>query len=582
MNRLPNRLHCSSPVLTDEGLHHHFEPRTRRRKNLKEKIENEFLVNFIATLYCKALVVLGVALPITDAITLNINIYIFRIYHIYLYSGSIIFLCYMCLVQLKEKSVRLSLHEMQSSVPLSFESAESENINQPVRYGSFYLRMGVTGFGMGSVIYSGFQFAQYFEYSTENDCGHPVKAIKPGLRIIFVLMQIFFVLSTNNFIHVQKSKMIARFGLMHMIGTNLCEWFQVVVKETQHDIYKTAQKFLANNPANYSPHSIVLETKRFYDKKEQCMITNIIGPILFKTEPYLAPCIIEFSVLCAVILGLMWKKNLTHGREKYNPKFHKVLAENFDTRTKSRFSVDFSKAHKGLFSGILVIIITIMSLIVYSELETHEKYWQIGILLVNSLEFLLFWAGTLASVLCIISIRDIGYYKMSRQLELEHLLLILSQSGIFIYNLFQILGTTHMVVRGGVAFNKIIRILTSISCVIESCSQTTLVLIAWRRRCVSKSHIRKKPGKQLVTFLLLSNFASWVICRFNHNKSTSHPIQMDFYGLLAWNIITHVSIPLMLTYRFQSTVCFYEIWTHVYKTTPIGSSCRDFSVENDN
>ncbi|XP_044748487.1 proton channel OtopLc-like isoform X2 [Coccinella septempunctata] len=471
---------------------------------------------------------------------------------------------------------------------MTFELAEPENINQPVRYGSFYLRMGVTGFGMGSVIYSGFQFAQYFEYSAENDCRHPVKAMKPCLRIIFVLMQIFFVLSTNNFIHVQKSKMIARFGLMHMIGTNLCEWFQVVVKETQHDIYKTAQKLLAKNLGNHSLLPIVFETKRFYDKKEQCMETNIIGPLLFKTEPYLAPCTIEFSVLCAVILGLMWKKNLTNGigeRKANRIQLRETFTESTTDvygRTKSRFSVDCSKAHKGLFSGILVIILTIMSLILYSELENHGDYWHIGILLVNALEFLLFWAGTLASILCIISIRDIGYYKMSRQLELEHVLLLLSQSGVFIYNLFQVLGATHMAVRGGVAFNKVIRIITSLSCVIQSCSQTTLVLIAWRRRCVSKSHIRRKPGKQLVTFLLLSNFANWVICRFNHNKSTSHPIQMDFYGLLAWNIITHVSIPLMLTYRFQSTVCFYEIWTHVYKTTAIGTSCREFTSEGEN
>lgn len=28
---------------------------------------------------------------------------------------------------------------------MSFELGEQENVNQPVRYGSFYLRMGVTG-----------------------------------------------------------------------------------------------------------------------------------------------------------------------------------------------------------------------------------------------------------------------------------------------------------------------------------------------------------------------------------------------------------------------------------------------------
>jgi hypothetical protein len=31
-------------------------------------------------------------------------------------------------------------------------------------------------------------------------------------------------------------RVLARFGLMHMIATNLCEWLYVVVEETKHDI----------------------------------------------------------------------------------------------------------------------------------------------------------------------------------------------------------------------------------------------------------------------------------------------------------------------------------------------------------
>lgn len=31
-------------------------------------------------------------------------------------------------------------------------------------------------------------------------------------------------------------KVIARFGLMHMIATNLCEWLYVLVEETKQDI----------------------------------------------------------------------------------------------------------------------------------------------------------------------------------------------------------------------------------------------------------------------------------------------------------------------------------------------------------
>lgn len=44
-----------------------------------------------------------------------------------------------------------------------------------------------------------------------------------------------------NIVHFQEIEMarhivISRFGLMHMIATNLCEWLYVLVEETKHEI----------------------------------------------------------------------------------------------------------------------------------------------------------------------------------------------------------------------------------------------------------------------------------------------------------------------------------------------------------
>lgn len=111
---------------------------------------------------------------------------------------------------------------------------------------------------------------------------------------------------------VQKSKIIARFGLMHMIATNLCEWLCVLIEETQHDIVKSAIR--RNKTLTLSPvdsqfiHSNTFQiTNQLYLQKFNCLQSNIMEPILTKSEPYLAPCIVEYSLLCAVILGLMWK-----------------------------------------------------------------------------------------------------------------------------------------------------------------------------------------------------------------------------------------------------------------------------------
>lgn len=41
---------------------------------------------------------------------------------------------------------------------------------------------------------------------------------------------------------VYKYKVIAKFGLMHMIATNLCEWLYVLIEETKSDIYHISEK----------------------------------------------------------------------------------------------------------------------------------------------------------------------------------------------------------------------------------------------------------------------------------------------------------------------------------------------------
>ena len=39
-----------------------------------------------------------------------------------------------------------------------------------------------------------------------------------------------------------------------------------------------------------------------------------------------------------------------------------------------------------------------------------------------------------------------------------------------------------------------------------------------------------------------------------------------FYGLLAWGIISRISLPLLIFYRFHSCVVLVEIWKNTYRT----------------
>lgn len=134
------------------------------------------------------------------------------------------------------------------------------------RLGSFYLRVGAVAFGIGSMVYSGLEFGQYFELkgkrlyifkghfqlfvqhairmtnelhsnlSGEKACQNVLIALTPATRMVLSIVQMQFIFLNTKEFEVKRHKVIVRFGLMHMLATNLCEWLNVLVEETRHEI----------------------------------------------------------------------------------------------------------------------------------------------------------------------------------------------------------------------------------------------------------------------------------------------------------------------------------------------------------
>lgn len=128
-----------------------------------------------------------------------------------------------------------------------------------------------------------------------------------------------------------RGVVIDRFGLMHLIATNVCEWLNVVIQETRDDIIAMAYDrplFVryANitvrelTPANYSPSNITLEQQDWSIETNESWINNItakneiwscnvsemITPLIKSVNPYLRPCGVEYSLLCSIIIIVIW------------------------------------------------------------------------------------------------------------------------------------------------------------------------------------------------------------------------------------------------------------------------------------
>ncbi|XP_021925161.1 uncharacterized protein LOC110832451 [Zootermopsis nevadensis] len=540
------------------------------RKKSWTNRSDDILTATLSAFYGKLLVVLGLALPVTAAIIPESTATTYDGFYLYLYLGSLFFLCYMYAGVMKEEVV-LSVSRKTSAFEMSSRlKGAGSGQEQQIRYGSFYLRMGVAGFGVGAMIHAVLHFGMYFELRSTSKCDDILVAITPLAQAAFIIMQMIFIFSDNNKLVEEYSyRVVARFGLMHMIATNLCEWLYVVVEETKYDIMQVFNTTNKHRPvSNVSDHGI----SRTYipDIEPECWKSNIMAPLVRSASRFLFPCTVEYSLLCAVILGVMWINACSENKNQHSdpttpdsPTGRVSGVNIIYTRSVSQFSVDCTSAHKGLFAGILMLVLSIVSLIMFYELVQRPQYVDEAVLQVNVWETVMYATATVAVILYLFAIRNVGRIPGRRSLELEHILLFMTQAGLFLYILFQIIGAYFSLdVKPRWA---IMRIITPVAALVQSMSQTILVLDAWKRRCNTKEQIDQKPGKQLITFLLIANLAMWVVNRLKNNRAEFHPLQAEFYGVWAWTIITHISMPLVVCYRFQSTVCLYEIWKHVYK-----------------
>jgi len=113
---------------------------------------------------------------------------------------------------------------------------------------------------------------------------------------------------------------------------------------------------------------------------------------------------------------------------------------------------------------------------------------------------------------------------------------------------------------------NLVVMVTGIISIVQVILQLLFIQDVARRRISSADQDRSKPGRQIVTFLLICNLSIWVIYTFEVQKVEESPVQIEFFGYQAWVIIQKLTLPLCIFFRFHSTVALAEIWKNSYKT----------------
>ncbi|XP_076760671.1 proton channel OtopLc isoform X1 [Xylocopa sonorina] len=470
------------------------------------------MVSIMSTLYAKLLIVIGLAVPVTASVTERVPVYLNKGFYLYLYVVSVAFVIAMYVTVLRDKTVRHPTEKNKNEQALRLdENGDRADVCQAQQYGSFCLRLGAVGFGAGSLVFTGLQIGAEI-------ASGPFRAITPGARLLLVTAQMHFIFLNSKCLSLARHTALAKLGLMHMIATNLCEWLQALVEETQHEIDQLGHT---------------------HDNE-----VGILKSLLRDASPFLFPCTIEFSLICAVILFEMWKRV----DEKIDAKSES------STRSSYHLSIDCSSSHRGLFGGILIVAATILSLIMFFVLK--EANVNIAIVQVTALDGTILLLGMIASVAGTLKLQALQQ-KIVRPSDLDTTLLAAAQAGVYLHCLFGVVGD---ILTMGPTW--LLSLITDLLALIQSTSQTLLIKIAWGRRCSRND----KPGKELITFLIVVNIALWTVNTLEKSRAGVRPDHLRFFGVWAWTIITHVSMPLAIFYRFHSAICLFEIWKTCYKS----------------
>ncbi|CAH0663959.1 unnamed protein product [Chilo suppressalis] len=322
------------------------------------------------------------------------------------------------------------------------------------------------------------------------------------------------------------------------------------------------------------------------DNTTVCGRNPIMGTIVSDSAPYLYPFIIEYSLIGAAVIYVMWKHIGRYpsvaNDEDLERRLEAVLSRRAAALAAAQRGnrVDCAGASKGLFCGLLLLVASLICLILFFVLIRHQELKRLSIYLADVSHCALMVLSIFAILIGFIRGRKLKWsssppscteplrrvqslkFRSEEQSDLNDILLRVSAFGLFVYAVFS-------VIAGGMgAFThepNLLVMITGCLSVFQVILQLLFIADVSRRRVHLPEQERSKPARQAVTFLLICNVTMWLIYTFEVQKVLANPVQLDFYGFVAWSLVQRFTLPLCIFHRFHSAVTLAEIWKTTYK-----------------
>ncbi|XP_069958889.1 proton channel OtopLc isoform X3 [Cherax quadricarinatus] len=450
--------------------------------------------------------------------------------------------------------------------------------------GSLYLKIGATVFCLGYLTHTGLNLGQKILYLSEDDpifdnCTCTTDVIMSVLQPVYAFYQLFFIFKYSNLI-INRRLVLSRFGIMHCIASSLCFWVYTILQETLQAIFQKKNAAKYSSDITYSAKLVAgdeEDSDEMDDEENKFTGTKIgttvssswsinygcekdtnLSSMINTTTPYLYPFSIEFSILMVGLWILLWENIGKFERHTHIPSVEVTYEEDNSKSLTSNLIiyVDCHASNRGLFAGLLMTVATVISIILFFIFSTSEDTKQLGSYVNGISEVVLLSCMLITAIIAYNSIRilDIIRDKIS---NVDDILLYVSLPCIFLYAFLSMVPA----INNGEALLATVSILQ----VCQVILQTALICDGLRRCSNAQSLQHKKPGREFITYLVVANVAMWLLQTFEIKSEEGNSALYKFYGKELWTLLSHLTLPLTLFYRFHSSVCLADMWKAAYE-----------------
>ncbi|KAK8786081.1 hypothetical protein V5799_007551 [Amblyomma americanum] len=430
--------------------------------------------------------------------------------------------------------------------------------------GSFYLKAGMTVFCCGHLIHEGLLLGQEIIawMHAGEVCTDIALLLVHTLRPLFSFYQLYFLFKYSNIV-INRWLILAKFGIMHCFATTLAFWFRTIVNDAYGDVIKASKAKNAGASAlranvSFLGGELYFSERPHFESNWSCAVADLFSPAYMRPVPYLYPFTIEFNlVLAGVWFIVLQNLGTSAHRHCYRSKTGCSAVTQEVAENNLVISADCHSANRGLFAGFVVLLVSIVVMVIFYVALLDERYSSTGVAVYLGQEGVLV---ALAFVACLLAYGRVATLDVN-----GHPITMLDDFLLFIPIPFYFVHATLVVIAELEEGGSYVRMALQLFSVVQVVTQTPLI-IDGLRRCSNSPALRyKKPGREIVSFLIVLNITMWIVYTFESKAVGKFFMGTGYFGLRAWVFVEHTTVPLMLFYRFHSSVCLADIWKSAYE-----------------